>query len=419
MQRSVWFFILTVWTLLALSGCRSVSLSRDDANAPTGWATCGDIQGGTYALTGGTHCPEKGVLGRKIVLVSDGGDMRAAIEEAIRSYDIIVLDGSAGPFFYSESSYFEGVHDKTIVGIHGAVIKTAFQCTPELKEALVRAEEKYDGTVPEPDGRFRLSNDSLARNFPGYAMMQTLIDRTGDTGMRFMHSGIWAFRKGCGNLVIRNLFFDGPGAFRGKPDTMIRLRDGCNHVWIDHCTFEDPGCLALSVTRQADCITVSWCEFRFTEQSNGHELGVLVASGDDSWDDEDDLNVTFDHCLWKNVWSRIPMARFGTIHVLDNVFDCPGTVGINPRQNAEFLVEGCFFEPGVKPFCDYRIDIAPPKAYVFRDCSWDPQYEAPTLGEVSVPYRYRVTEPDRTRVEVRGHAGPTLRRPLTFRRRCR
>ena len=99
--------------LLALSlvGCLSNGLSRDDANAPTGWATCENIQGGKYALTGGTYCPEKGVQGRKIILVSDGGDMRAAIEEAIRTYDIIVLDGSEGPFLYSESSYFDGVRN--------------------------------------------------------------------------------------------------------------------------------------------------------------------------------------------------------------------------------------------------------------------------------------------------------------------
>ncbi len=94
MRRSVWFLIRVVWVILALSGCRPAGLSRDDANAPTGWATCENIQGGTFALTGGTYCPEKGVQGRKIILVSDGGDMQAAIEEAIRTYDIIVLDGS-------------------------------------------------------------------------------------------------------------------------------------------------------------------------------------------------------------------------------------------------------------------------------------------------------------------------------------
>ena len=411
MKDRVWILLF----FLLLTGCRPSGLSPDDANRPTGWASCENLQGGAYALTGGSYCPAKGVQGREIVLQSDGGDMRGAIEEAMRTYDIIVLDGSAGPFLYSESSDFEDLRNKTIVGIHGAVIQTVFQCTPQVKEALSRAEERFDGAVPEAGGRFRLSNDSLARNFPGYAMMETIMELTCDRDLRFMRSGIWAFRRGCGNLVIRNLTFDGPGSFRGKPHTMLRLRDGCDHVWIDHCTFEDPGCLALGITRRADCITASWCRFRFTEQSNGHALGVLIASGDESWEDEDYLNVTFDHCLWENVWSRIPMARFGTIPVLNNVFDCPGTVGINPRRHSEFLVEGCWFGPEAKPFCDYRIDIAPPKAYTFRDCRWDPGFEVPSLGEVSVPYDYSVTTPERTRTEVLGFAGPTLRRPLSFR----
>ena len=401
--------------LLALAACGRGMLSRDDANAPTGWAVCENLEGGTFALTGGAKDSSRGVEGRQIVLVSDGADMRPAIEAAIRDYDIIVLDGSQGPFLYSESSYFEGLRNKTIVGVNGAVIRTAFQFTPELQEAVKHAGERYDGAVPEPGGRFRLSNDSLARNFAGYAMIETLMEHTGDRTMRFMRSGVWAFLHGCGNLIIRNLFFDGPGTIRGKPDTMIRLRHDCDHVWIDHCTFEDPGCLALGITKRSDCVTVSWCEFRFTGQSNGHSLGVLISSSDEDWEDEDFLNVTFDHCLWSDVWSRIPMARFGTVHVLDNCFDCPGTVGINPRQNAEFLVEGCWFSEGVKPFCDYRIDVAPPKAYVFRDSRCDPQFELPSSGQVSVPYGYDVTSPERSRDEVRAFAGPTLRDPLRIR----
>lgn len=394
-----------------LAACRPGDLSENDANAPTGWATCENLTGGQYNLTGGSFCPEKGVQGRKIILQSTGKDMRASLEEAIRRYDIIVLDGSEGPFLYSETSIFDSLRNKTIVGIHGATLQSAFQCTPEINKALRHAEERFDGTKPEADGRFRLSNDSLARNFAGYAAFQALIEQTGDPRMRFRHSGFWTFRA-CSNLVIRNLFFDGPGSFRGKPDTMLRLLDGTTHVWIDHCTFEDPGCLALGIARHADCITASWCRVRFTEQSGGHELAVLIASGDDNWDDEDFLNVTFDHCWWENVWSRIPMARFGTIHILNNVFDCPGTVGINPRTNAEFLVEGCSFAPGTKPFCAYLTDVAPPKAYVFRDCIWDPQFEVPCLGDVTVPYPYNVSDPEKARDEVCGHAGPTLSQPL-------
>ena len=208
-----------------------------------------------------------------------------------------------------------------------------------------------------------------------------------------------------------------PGSFRGLAHPMISVRYGAHNVWIDHCLFEDFARVAVGITKGADCVTVSWCEFRITGQSNGHSLGSLIASGDDNWEDEDLLNVTFDHCLWRNVWSRVPMARFGTIHVLNNWYDCAGTVGINPRQNAEFLVEGCWFELGTNPLCRYKITETPPKAYVFRDNVHDPQFVVESLGEVSVPYACAVTDPARAKAEVGAFAGPTLRRPMQVGRR--
>ena len=407
--------IAVLWvlsSLLVLAGCRPGGLSRDDANGPTGWATCESIQGGHYDLTGGTYCPEKGVQGRKIILTSDGGDMREAIEEAIRRYDIVVLDGSEGPFLYSGTSHFDSLRNKTLVGINGAVLRSVFQCSPALREKLDKAMERFDGIEPDAAGRFRLANDSLVRSFPAYACFQTILEETGDTTLTCLRSGFFHFHNGSENLIIRNLFFDGPGALRGLPNPMISARERSKHIWIDHCTFEDFARLGVSATRQADCITVSWCTFRVTEQSDAHSLGCMFASGDDSWEDEDYLNITFDHCLWQDVWSRVPMARFGTIHVLNNVYDCPRTVGINPRMHSEFLVEGCWFAPGTRPYCDYRTDVAPPKASVFRDNRSDPAFEIKNTGEVTIPYSYSVSAPERSREEVLVHAGPTLSHPL-------
>ena len=63
--------------------------------------------------------------------------------------------------------------------------------------------------------------------------------------------------------------------------------------------------------------------------------------------------------------------------------------------------------------------MAPPKACVFRNCTWDPQFEVPTLGEVTVPYNYAATDPERAREEVESHAGPTLTHPLHVRKTAR
>lgn len=357
--------------LLSVSGCSDV-LSSDDLNAPMGFALCENINGGHYDLSGGAKCPEKGVEGRKTVLRSNGGDMRDEIASAIQEYDIVVLDGSKGPFVCSSTAVFEGLRNKTIVGTNGAVLRSAFQ------GSLLMWDEGFTDKQRES----------------------------------YLGSGFWHFRSGSGNIIIRNIYFDGPGAFRGKADTMVSFRFGCDHVWIDHCTFEDFACRALGFTKGSDCSTVSWCTFRITEQSGGHSLGVLIASGDDNYEDEDLLNITFDHCLWQNVWSRIPMARFATVHVLNNYFDCRNTVGINPRTNSEFLVEGCVFTPGTKPYCAYRTNEFPCKACEFRDCVYDDSFEVLQKGSVSVPYEYTVMPTDGLGARIESFAGPTLRRPL-------
>lgn len=402
--------VLCMAAVLLAAGCSGGRTCGGDS--PVGWALCENIDGGYYALSGGSRCPEKGVRGCRTVLRSCGGDMKEAIEEAIRNYDIIILDGSNGPFLYSETSFFDSLRNKTIVGINGAVLQSRFQLTGELKDSLDRAQERYPAVLPEPDGKYRLSNDSLVRSFPAYCSAETILEVTGDTSISFMRSGFWHFRNASGNIIIRNIAFDGPGAMRGMPHSMVSFRNGCDHVWVDHCLFEDFARLALAFTKQCDCFTVSWCEFRITAQSGGHSLGVMLSSGDDNWEDEDLLNITFDHCLWSGVWSRVPMARFGTVHILNNVYECPGTVGINPRTNSEFLVEGCWFSPGTKPYCSYRTDVAPCKACEFRDCAFDSSFEVLNKGSVSVPYVYAVEEPAAARDRVVPGAGPTLRKPL-------
>ena len=369
-------FIAAVLLLSFLPGCAPSGLAPSDCNRPVGWASCENLQGGHYELSGGAYNPGHGVVGAKCILQSDGNDMRATLDSAMRTYDIVVLDGSCGPFEISSTIEFNGLRNKTLVGINRAVLRSSFQLTPQIKEAISQ----------------------------------------GDKSAVFMECGFFRFLNGSENIILRNLAFDGPGSVRGLPNPMINVRYGSHNIWIDHCLFEDFARLAIGVTKGSDCVTVSWCEFRITEQSNGHSLGCLIASGDDNWEDEDLLNVTFDHCLWRNVWSRVPMARFGTIHVINNWYDCAGTVGINPRQNSEFLVEGCWFEPGTNPLCRYKIEETPPKAYIFRDNVFDPSYEVESVGEVIVPYPYSCTSAEQAKADVSAFAGPTLTRPLRISR---
>jgi len=51
-------------------------------------------------------------------------------------------------------------------------------------------------------------------------------------------SGILNLKSGSSNVIIRNLIFEGPGAY----DTDGRdnlTSDGCVNLWVDHCEFQD------------------------------------------------------------------------------------------------------------------------------------------------------------------------------------
>ena len=280
-------FVTSLVLILMIAACMPAGLAPSDLNRPTGWATCENLQGGHYDLSGGAYDPGRGVAGMKCILQSTGGDMRAALDSALRTYDIVVLDGSNGPFEISSTVEFRGLRNKTLAGINGAVLRSSFQCTPEIKAALATGKDRYADVLPETDGRFRLSNDSTVRSFNSFVTCQSIIDATGDESMAFLRSGFISLVGGSENIIIRNIAFDGPGSIRALANPMIRLRGGSHNIWIDHCLFEDFARVAVGVTKGADCVTVSWSEFRITEQSNGHSLGCLIASNDDNWEDED------------------------------------------------------------------------------------------------------------------------------------
>lgn len=110
--------------------CAQAQLSPYDLNAPFGWAVCTSLTSGDdYTLTGGGN-------GTSIILKSDGGDMRTSIDNAIKNYDVIVLDGSAGDFMVSSSLSLKNINNKTIVGINNARLCTQFHVTDEIKADL-------------------------------------------------------------------------------------------------------------------------------------------------------------------------------------------------------------------------------------------------------------------------------------------
>ena len=124
------------------------------------------------------------------------------------------------------------------------------------------------------------------------------------------------------------------------------------------------------------------------------------------------LNTTFAFNWWgTGCKQRMPMARVGKIHMLNNYFSCSGSSNcINPRKNSEFLIEGNYFDKGVKRF--YKSDNA--KAVTWASSNY--HVENNSLGNldsfgttVTVPYVYTVAANSDVPTVVWEHAGATLK----------
>lgn len=382
-------------------------LSFHDQNAPFGWVNCSSLTSGeNYTVTGGGD-------GNKIVLTSTGEDMKAAITDAIKNNDIIVFDGSQGDFIISSYINMKGLKNKTMVGINGARLCTEFFVTAELKKLL------DDNKVPSmstTSGGGKLQNGTSVTEEAEYMTRYLIIEHTGDTTENYRKAGIF-YIDGCSNIILRNLQFVGPGSIDVGGYDLLSCINKTTHLWVDHCDFTDGIDGNFDITNQSDFVTVSWCTFSYTDRSYMHQNTNLVGSDDKKTADEDKLNVTYAYNIWgAKCRARMPMARFGTIHMLNNYFNCAGngSACINPRKNSEFLIEGNYFAKGVTKI----FSQSSAKAYNWgKDNFTTEKFTPENKGSVTMPYQYNVIEATQIPAiltDKTNGAGATLSDPLTI-----
>jgi pectate lyase len=158
-------------------------------------------------------------------------------------------------------------------------------------------------------------------------------------------------RLGAGvrNVIIRYLNITNPsGVGDGDGVTII---DGANNIVVSHCTFTDCADGELDITNGSDSVTVSWCRFRYVNQTT-HRNVNLVGSSDTRTDDLGFLHVTFHHCWYEQLCTeRMPSVRFGRVHVYNNYFSAVGNnYCVRTRLYAECLVENNYFENVQNPW---------------------------------------------------------------------
>ncbi len=169
-------------------------------------------------------------------------------------------------------------------------------------------------------------------------------------------TGILLFDR-CENIIIQNVTFLGPGAFdRDANDNLCISRS--EHVWIDHCDFQDSMDGNFDCSKASDYITVSWCRFRYlknpwpkladdanADHNSDHRFSNLWGSSDREVNSTGKLRTTFDHCWWdEGCKARMPFVRFGTIHLLNCLYSSSvASVYVQARYKSNVLVDGCSF----------------------------------------------------------------------------
>ncbi len=141
-------------------------------------------------------------------------------------------------------------------------------------------------------------------------------------------SGILSVKR-CKNLIIRNLVFEGPGAYDtdGWDNAIL---DDCQNVWVDHCEFRDGVDGNFDIKNKSDYITVSYTKFTYLKApraggsggSDDHRYSNLIGSSDGATADRGKLRITFARCWWASgCKERMPRVRFGKVHIINSYFN--------------------------------------------------------------------------------------------------
>lgn len=389
--------LATAFIIFSLSACSIVGKASSSGEGKAfGWATMATLQGGHYELNGGDAT-------KTIVLKSSGKDMRNEIKKAFNNYDVIVFDGSQGDFIVSKYIDLKNLKNKSFIGIHDAKIRSEFIVSDEIIEVLDSLGVKE---MSAKDGGGTLSNGQIIKEQREFNTRQAIINLTGDDSETIRKSGIFKL-SACENIIFQNIAFQGPGPIDVSGADLLSIAGGSHHIWVDHCSFTDGMDGNLDITDGSDFITVSYCTFQYTDRAYDHKASNLISSRKEP-DKIDNYNITFAYCIWSDGCNlRMPVARYGTIHLFNNYYNCSGNdnPSISAKTDSEFLIEGNYFAPGVKKIFKADSDA---KAWVFKNNIFSEKFNPADQGTVGVPYSYTVLPAQEIPTKLSAEAGPTL-----------
>ncbi|WPO77659.1 T9SS type A sorting domain-containing protein [Flavobacterium sp. KACC 22761] len=168
-------------------------------------------------------------------------------------------------------------------------------------------------------------------------------------------SGILSLKPGSDNIIIRNLIFEGPGAY--DVDGHDNLTSEATNLWVDHCEFQDGMDGNFDNKGVADNVTISWTKFTYlkTPKAGGsggaddHRFSDLVGSSKSDAPSDGHYSITFKNCYWaEGCKERMPRGRNAELHILNCYYNTSvsGSLAIGlggGDKNSTCYVEGTDF----------------------------------------------------------------------------
>ena len=153
--------------------------------------------------------------------------------------------------------------------------------------------------------------------------------------------GIQFFVFGVNNIIFQNLTFR-----NYVKHAAIQIKEKAHHIWVDHCDFAtdknrgwDYWGKDITITREADYVTVSWNKFHDTH------LSVLISGGIKGHEsDAGKLRVTLHHNFWYNVSEREPSMNYGRVHMFNNYHLNNSGYSIGTRAGGIVRTDNEYFE---------------------------------------------------------------------------
>ena len=165
------------------------------------------------------------------------------------------------------------------------------------------------------------------------------------------NSGI-LFIKKSSNIIIRNLIFEGPGAYDCDGNDNLCFEKVTN-AWVDHCDFQD-GCDGNFDNKSTtDNVTVSWCRFRYLKApkaggsggADDHRFTNLLGSSSSDKPSDGTYNFTWAYCWWdEGCVERMVRCRNAELHFINCYWNSSVANYYVGPENAKCYFEGCTFE---------------------------------------------------------------------------